>query len=173
VRPLPQPVHADGQQQMWHICAGLRALKATSIKHSLLRPHLPRLPPPWRPVSSSMSMVTLVVVGAEERGGRLDNHLACNLGAQLLPPPSRSRVKRVIKAGGVTVNGRPILKPSAKLRPKDKIGWDDSVDRDDGAGDGRQLVHPEDIPLHVYHEDEQLIVLEKPAGMAVRLRQRV
>lgn len=84
---------------------------------------------------------------------RLDIYLAARL------PCSRARVQQGIAAGEVLVNGRTV-RPSYKLR----------------AGDGVEAelhdvvvaaIVPEILPLSVLYEDEDLIVINKPAGMVV------
>ena len=85
---------------------------------------------------------------------RLDQFLA---GA--VPAFSRARLQALIKTGHVTLNGLP-AKPGARLR----------------AGDAISLTEPpptavetaaEDIALDVLFEDDDLIVLNKPAGLVV------
>ncbi len=90
----------------------------------------------------------------EDAGARLDQFLAAR--AVTL---SRARIQDLIKAGNVTLNGRP-TKASARLR----------------VGDALTLTEPppvptstlaEDLALDVLFEDDDLIVLNKPAGMVV------
>jgi 23S rRNA pseudouridine1911/1915/1917 synthase len=85
---------------------------------------------------------------------RLDQYLA---GA--LPDLSRSVVRRVIDAGGVTVNGKP-AKASYRVRHGDRI-------RVRPPEPTHPLPVPEDIPLEVLYEDEHLAVVNKPADMVV------
>ena len=94
---------------------------------------------------------------------RLDTRLCNELGDRITPAPSRSRVKRVIKAGGVSVNGNCVTKPSTKLRASDVITWDDCVD----TQCERSVIMPEPVPLDIHYEDDHVIVLDKPAGMIV------
>jgi 23S rRNA pseudouridine1911/1915/1917 synthase len=91
---------------------------------------------------------------AEAAGVRLDVWLA-----RQLPDLSRARVQALVADGHVLVDGTP-TRPSARLRPGQGV-----------------VVHvpaptpaapaPEDIPLHVVHEDAQLLVVDKPAGLVV------
>ena len=90
----------------------------------------------------------------EDAGARLDQFLAARAATL-----SRARIQDLIKAGHVTLNGRP-TKASARLR----------------AGDALALTEPppvptstlaEDLALEVLFEDDDLIVLNKPAGMVV------
>lgn len=72
---------------------------------------------------------------------------------------SRARLQRLIEDGDVLVNGR-TTKGSYKLKLNDEI----EVDLISPAGSG---FAPEDIPLEIIYEDDDLIVVSKPAGMVV------
>jgi 23S rRNA pseudouridine1911/1915/1917 synthase len=72
---------------------------------------------------------------------------------------SRAMIQEVIKAGGVKVNGK-IVRQSFKLRPGDQI----EVTLPELPS--REIV-PEDIPLNIVYEDQDLIVLNKQANMIV------
>ena len=72
---------------------------------------------------------------------------------------SRARLQRLIEVGDVLVNGR-IAKGSYKLKPADEIEVE--LVSPDAAG-----FIPEDLPLEIIHEDDDLIVVNKPAGMVV------
>jgi 23S rRNA pseudouridine1911/1915/1917 synthase len=98
--------------------------------------------------------VRIVAVGPEHAGGRIDKVLA-----DLLPEMSRARVQALIAQGHVSRDGAPITDASGKAL----------------AGDYRLEIPPpiaaepvaEAIPLTVLYEDAHLIVVDKPAGMAV------
>jgi 23S rRNA pseudouridine1911/1915/1917 synthase len=60
---------------------------------------------------------TLVV--GEDAAGRLDAWLA----EALSPDLSRSRVKALIEAGAVTINGEPARQAKHRIRPGDEIAW--------------------------------------------------
>lgn len=85
---------------------------------------------------------------------RLDQFLATHLDEL-----SRSHIKKLIEAGDVLVNGTP-SKASAKLHADDAI----IVQIPEAV---EVVVEAEDIPLQVMYEDEDLIVIDKPAGMVV------
>ncbi len=72
---------------------------------------------------------------------------------------SRVMLQEVIKAGGVKVNGKP-AKPSLKLCPNDliEITLPELPSRE---------IPPEDIPLDIIHEDDDIIVINKPANIIV------
>jgi len=98
--------------------------------------------------------VRLLAVTAEQAVGRTDKLLA-----DLLPEMSRARIQALIAEGRVSRNGAPVADASAKAQPGDyRLEIPPPV-----AAEPR----PEAIPLSVLFEDAYLIVVDKPAGMAV------
>jgi 23S rRNA pseudouridine1911/1915/1917 synthase len=87
-------------------------------------------------------------------GLRLDQALA-----ELFPEFSRSRLQSWIKAGEVTLDGR-------FPRAKEKVAGGEVVSLDvrleDVSGDA-----PQAIPLEIVHEDDSLLIVNKPAGLVV------
>jgi len=75
------------------------------------------------------------------------------------PQVTRSRLKGLIEEGAVRVNGAP-SKPSHKLRTGEVVELAAVVVRP-------ARVTAEALPLSVLHEDRDLIVVDKPAGMVV------
>ena len=73
---------------------------------------------------------------------------------------TRNRIQNEAKAGGVLVNGKPV-KPNYKVKPLDEIKIVLPY------APYENLLVPEDIPIDIVYEDEDLIVLNKPAGMVV------
>ncbi|MCB9183464.1 MAG: RluA family pseudouridine synthase [Flavobacteriales bacterium] len=73
---------------------------------------------------------------------------------------SRNRIQVAAKAGNVRVNDK-AAKPSLKVKPGDVI----SVVLPYPQREVELL--PEDIPLKVLHEDDHVVVLDKPAGLVV------
>ncbi len=73
---------------------------------------------------------------------------------------SRSRLAKLIPAGAVAVNGAVVTDPKVKVSEGDvvEITVEDAVEVD---------TQPENIPLDILFEDEDLIVVNKPAGMVV------
>ncbi|MDQ8732466.1 RluA family pseudouridine synthase [Bradyrhizobium sp. LHD-71] len=96
-----------------------------------------------------------IVVSEEEAGGRLDRVLAVRL-SEL----SRSRLKALIVAGRVSIGGRPVHDPAQHVKSSEVIVVD--VPPAEPAEPAA-----EDIPLEVIHEDEAIIVINKPAGLVV------
>lgn len=95
-----------------------------------------------------------LVAGARDAGARLDRFVAARC-----PHLSRARVQQLIEAGLVEVDGQ-VAKASYKLRGREKIVVE--------ARPRQPLrAEPEAIPLDVLYEDEDVIVINKPAGMAV------
>ena len=92
---------------------------------------------------------------ADHDGERLDAFLARRCGHEL----SRSSAHRLIAEGLVTVNGAP-SKPSHRLRHGDDIVVilpPPEV----------MALEPEAIPLRIVYQDENVIVVDKPAGLTV------
>src|SRR3982751_6512590 len=80
---------------------------------------LPEPEPELAPVTPSVRfrepLDLLVMVKSE--GMRLDQYVQLHLGADF----SRSLVQRAIENGGITVNGKPVAKPSYKVRKHDRL----------------------------------------------------
>ncbi len=95
------------------------------------------------------------VIGQDAAGERLDSVLA-----SLLEEVSRSYVQKLIEGGGVFVDGKPALKKNIKLAPGSMINLTIPAAKPCEA-------EPQDIPLDVVYEDEDLIVVNKPKGMVV------
>ena len=96
------------------------------------------------------------VAGADATGQRLDQVLAAAAGPDL----SRSRVQGLIKAGHVTVGGRTVTEPKAKLSGGEEIVV--NLPPPEPA-----MPKGEDIPLDILFEDDEVIVVNKPAGLVV------
>jgi 23S rRNA pseudouridine1911/1915/1917 synthase len=90
----------------------------------------------------------------EESGERLDRVLA-----SVFPDLTRNRIQRLIEGGHVTLDGRP-AKSSERLKEGALLALD--VPPPVPA----HLV-PEDIPLDILFEDDDMLVVNKPAGMVV------
>ncbi|UDL87963.1 RluA family pseudouridine synthase [Mesorhizobium sp. PAMC28654] len=99
---------------------------------------------------------TVLEADADATGQRLDQWLAGKLG----PDMSRSRVQMLIKQGAVSVNGKPVDETKRKMIAGESV----SV-----AMPEPEPAEPrgEDITLDVLHEDDELIVINKPAGLVV------
>lgn len=97
-----------------------------------------------------------LAVPADCGGLRLDQVLV-----RLWPKHSRSRLQNWIREGRVSVGGKVVCEPKQKL-------WGGETLAVVEAPDERQLSSaPEAIALHIVHEDDTLIVLDKPAALVV------
>jgi 23S rRNA pseudouridine1911/1915/1917 synthase len=73
---------------------------------------------------------------------------------------SRNKIQQAAKAGNVLVNDK-IVKPNYKIRPGDVV----SVVL---AWPPREVeIVPQEIPLNIVFEDDQIMVINKPAGLVV------
>ena len=79
--------------------------------------------------------------------------------AELFPQFSRSRLTTWIKAGEVLLDG-------AVPRPRDPVMGGERVELN-VVLDTQTEAEPQDIPLSVLYEDDQVIVVDKPAGLVV------
>jgi 23S rRNA pseudouridine1911/1915/1917 synthase len=99
--------------------------------------------------------VPKLVIPLELAGLRLDRALA-----RLMPQESRSRLARLIDEGHVQVDGR-----AATASLKVKSG--ESVEVALAPRPSQSAFAPEAIALSVVHEDDDLLVIDKPAGLVV------
>jgi 23S rRNA pseudouridine1911/1915/1917 synthase len=104
--------------------------------------------------SSSDTHALIFQVHEADTDTRLDTYLAARI-----EDWSRSRLQRLIDDGDVLVNGHTV-KPSYKLKTKDEIEVE--LTPPPSAN-----FTPENIPLEVIFEDDDLIVVNKPAGLVV------
>jgi 23S rRNA pseudouridine1911/1915/1917 synthase len=94
------------------------------------------------------------VVTEDDAKLRLDQFLA-----KRLPEYSRSRIQQLIRGGFVRINDQ-TTRPRQIVRRGDKISLrEPPVEKID--------IRPEPIPLDVLFEDEDIIVINKPAGLTV------
>lgn len=94
-------------------------------------------------------------VAESQLGQRLDQALA-----ELFPDYSRSRIKEWILDDRVQVNGKVINKPKEKVLGGEQILVDALIEEDNRW-------EPQDIPLDVVYEDEDILVINKPRGLVV------
>jgi 23S rRNA pseudouridine1911/1915/1917 synthase len=95
-----------------------------------------------------------VEFSADEAGRRLDQVLSARL-----PHLSRSRIRTLIDDGRVDLDGA-----AARASARVKAGQKARVSEPEPAA---AVPQPEDIPLDVVYEDAHLLVVNKPAGLAV------
>lgn len=102
-----------------------------------------------------INIYTTPIVNKDYKGKRIDKFLA-----ECFSDISRSQIQRLLKEGNVSCDDDIVVDNSFKVR----------------EGDAYQLTvpeaaeaepQPEDIPLDIVYEDEDVIVVNKPAGMTV------
>jgi 23S rRNA pseudouridine1911/1915/1917 synthase len=86
---------------------------------------------------------------------RLDAYLA-----KALPQISRGRVQLLIENGQVTVNG-------SKGKASHKLRGGEQIDIEGEPNPAPLRAEPEDLPLDIVYEDDDLAVINKAAGMSV------
>jgi 23S rRNA pseudouridine1911/1915/1917 synthase len=98
-------------------------------------------------------------VDAADAGGRLDRFLGQAAAARRIAL-SRTRLKALIEAGEVSVDGAIARDPSTRLIEGARIVFEAPPPEESPLAG-------EDLPLVVVYEDEHLIVIDKPAGLVV------
>jgi 23S rRNA pseudouridine1911/1915/1917 synthase len=93
-------------------------------------------------------------VAEEEAGARIDAFLAARIEGW-----SRARLQRLVEDGDALVGGR-VVKSSYKLRAGDEIEVE--LTPPPSAS-----FTPENIPVEIVYEDDELVVVNKPAGLVV------
>jgi 23S rRNA pseudouridine1911/1915/1917 synthase len=108
------------------------------------------------PDSEAGAALKGLTAGPDAAGLRLDQWLAAALGSDF----SRNRVQALIRQGAVRIGGAVVSEPKRKMVSGDAVALElPEPEPAEPAG--------EDIPLDILHEDDQLIVLNKPPGLVV------
>ena len=94
-------------------------------------------------------------ISDQDAGSRLDVTLV-----KFLPSLSRSNLKKIIELKQVKVNNLTIVSPSKKLKENDCIEINLITKSD-------LKILPANIKLNIVHEDKDILVVNKPAGMVV------
>ncbi|MDX1569785.1 MAG: 23S rRNA pseudouridine(1911/1915/1917) synthase RluD [Xanthomonadales bacterium] len=97
---------------------------------------------------------TTARIDAHDSGRRLDQVLC-----DLFPDYSRSRLQTWTREGAIRVDGETV-KPSMRVRGGEEIELK-VVLRDEST------IVPQDLPLDIVHADDDLLVVNKPAGLVV------
>ncbi len=95
-----------------------------------------------------------IVVPAEDEGERLDRFLVAHLGGF-----SRSQVQKLISDGSVQVTGRS-ARANLTLHDGDRVVLATPAIADSALA-------AEELPLEILHQDQDIAVINKPAGMVV------
>lgn len=88
-----------------------------------------------------------------QNGERLDKFLVGYL------QKNRSQVQKMIKCGSISVNGES-AKSNYKLHVDDVVEINDDIDSSSN-------IIPQNIPLNIVYEDEDILVINKPSGLVV------
>jgi 23S rRNA pseudouridine1911/1915/1917 synthase len=106
-------------------------------------------------VPGGLSREVRVTIPASFAGLRLDQALA-----KLLPQESRTRLARLIEEGRVRVDG-------STATPRSKVKSGESVDVTLAPRQEESAFNAEAIALDIVHEDQDVLVIDKPAGLVV------
>lgn len=96
-----------------------------------------------------------LTVAEEMSGKRLDSVLA-----GMMPEYSRSFIQKLFENGSITVGGDPCSEKKRKAAAGDIV--EITIPQPE-----RLEVEAEDIPLDIVYEDDELLVVDKPAGMVI------
>ena len=94
----------------------------------------------------------IIYIDENDENKRLDSFLS-----EINPDLSRSKIQNSIKSGCVLVNST-TKKPSYCLKENDKIEFELPKDEE-------IKIEPQNIPLDIIYEDENMLVVNKPSGM--------
>jgi len=95
-------------------------------------------------------------VGAALHGERLDKVVV-----GFVPEFSRNHLQQLIKGGWVEVDGTPVKSPAQRVRAGQRVAATLQPTEESRA------YRPESLPLDVVHEDDDVLVVDKAAGMVV------
>ena len=94
----------------------------------------------------------IIYIDENDENKRLDSYLS-----EITPDFSRSKIQNFIKSGNVKINNT-IKKPSYILKENDKIDFEIPEEK-------KFEIKPQDIPIEIVYEDENMLVVNKPSGM--------
>lgn len=94
----------------------------------------------------------IIFIDENDENKRLDSYLA-----EITPDLSRSKIQSFIKSGAVKINDT-VKKSSYTLKENDKIEFEIPEQED-------LTIPPQNIPLDIVYEDENMLVVNKPSGM--------
>ena len=94
----------------------------------------------------------IIFVDENDENTRIDNYLS-----GLFPDISRSKIQGFIKTGNILVNNS-VKKPAYTLKNGDKIEFEKLENEE-------IKIEPQNIPLDIIYEDENMLVVNKPSGM--------
>ncbi|GGA90820.1 pseudouridine synthase [Puia dinghuensis] len=79
---------------------------------------------------------------------------------QRIEHASRNKIQKALEAGMVLVNNKQVS-PNYKIRPLDEI-----ILYSDKEAPGEEII-PEELPLNIQYEDEDVMIINKPPGIVV------
>lgn len=94
----------------------------------------------------------IIYIDENDENKRLDSYLS-----EITPDLSRSKIQNFIKSGNVKINDS-IKKPSYILKENDKIDFEIPEEE-------KLEIKPQDIPIEIVYEDENMLVVNKQSGM--------
>ena len=94
----------------------------------------------------------IIFIDENDENKRLDSYLS-----EMTPDLSRSKIQNLIKSGAVKVNDT-LKKSSYSLKENDKIDFEIPETES-------MKIEPQNIPLEIVWEDENMLVVNKPSGM--------
>lgn len=95
-----------------------------------------------------------VLIDSDYEGERVDKYLSV-----IFLDSSRAALQKAVEAGNALINGKPVAK-NYRLRAGDRLSFSPLAVRP-------LDVTPENIPLDIAYEDDDLLVVNKPKGMVV------
>lgn len=107
-------------------------------------------------LSNAESELRPMQIGTEQHAARLDRALV-----DLVPEFSRSYLQQLLAQGLVSLNGKPVLKASARVKAGDHVVLEMRPTVQS------QAFRPEPMAIDVVYEDAHLLVVNKPAGLVV------
>ena len=94
----------------------------------------------------------IIYIDENDENKRLDSYLS-----EITPDLSRSKIQNFIKSGNVKINDT-TKKPSYILKENDKIDFEIPEEE-------KLEIKPQNIPIEIVYEDENMLVVNKPSGM--------
>ncbi len=113
-------------------------------------------PAPGSQAAGEAVDMEVLIVSHSNDGKRVDKFISANSSDDI----SRARVQALVRKGHVTINGEVPKGTSTKISAGDVVRFAMPAPED-------AIPQPEDIPLDIIYEDDDLIVINKPSGMVV------
>ena len=103
----------------------------------------------------SDAMLEEYTVEESQSGMRLDKFLT-----EIYPDQTRSFLQKLVKSGGIKVNGKPVIKAGFVVEGGDQVSA--SIPTPQAVE-----IEAENIPLDILYEDADVLIVNKPKGMVV------